>query len=227
MPSELAAAPRRRRAGLFLSLAAALPLAAAPPAAAAQIQARLTDQKGEPVADAVIVAAPRSGQRATVRPAPAIVDQIDKTFVPHVLPVVEGTPILFPNKDDIRHHLYSFSEAKAFELPLYEGTPAAPIVFDRAGVVVLGCNIHDFMRGYVFVSASPYFAASGEDGKAQVADLPAGSFEVTVWHAREKRTTPGRRVEVAAGDVLALDFQLDLKPAIKIRRAPSARGKDY
>jgi plastocyanin len=224
MRSEPAAARRRR--GLA-SVVACLGLAGALPAAAAQIQARLTDQKGGPVPDAVIVAAPRSGQRAAVRPEPAVVDQIDKTFVPHVLAVVEGTPVLFPNKDDIRHHLYSFSAAKTFELPLYEGTPAAPVVFDRPGVVVLGCNIHDFMRGYVFVSASPYFAASGEDGGAAIAGLPAGGYEVTVWHAREKQAVPGRRVELAAGDSLALDFTLDLKPAIKIRRAPSARGKEY
>jgi plastocyanin len=224
MRSEPAAARRRRgRASVLTCLA----LAAALPAAAAQIEARLTDQKGAPVPDAVIVAAPRSGQRVATRPEPAVVDQIDKTFVPHVLAVVEGTPVLFPNKDDIRHHLYSFSEAKTFELPLYEGTPSAPVVFDRPGVVVLGCNIHDFMRGYVFVSASPYFAASGEDGRAEIAGLPAGGYEVSVWHAREKQAAAGRRVEVAAGDALTLDLRLDLKPAIKIRRAPSARGKDY
>jgi plastocyanin len=227
MFSEAASAPRRRWTGGRRLGLAVLGLGAALPAAAAQLEARCIDLKGKPVADAVVVASPRSGQRSALRPAPAIVDQIDKTFVPHVLAVVAGTPVRFPNKDDIRHHLYSFSAAKTFELPLYEGTPADPVLFDRPGVVVLGCNIHDFMRGYVFVSPSPYFARSGSDGKAQIADLPAGSYEVTVWHAREKQASPGHHLEAAAGDVLGLDLQLDLKPELKIRRAPAARGRDY
>jgi plastocyanin len=230
MPSEPSP---RRPAGLgtgivgVLGVLGVLGLGAAPaPVGAARIQALVVDQKGQPVADAVVVAVPLAGQRPALRPRQAVVDQIDKTFVPHVLPVVEGTPVLFPNKDDIRHHLYSFSTAKTFELPLYEGTPAEPIVFERAGVVVLGCNIHDFMRGYIFVSSSPYFATSGADGRAEVADLPAGGYEVTAWHPREKNAASGQRVETAT-ETAVLDFRLELKPDLKLRRAPTARGREY
>lgn len=208
-------------------MAAAIMFAAAAPAAAGRLEAKFTDQKGEPVEDAVVVAAVRSGQKPPLRPQPAIVDQIDKTFVPHVLPVVVGTKINFPNRDDIRHHLYSFSDAKSFELPLYKGTPAEPILFDEPGVVVLGCNIHDFMRGYVYVVESPYYAVSGEDGVATIDDLPAGSYEVTVWHPREKEAAKAETVEVAAAGAASLAFELQLKPQLKIRRAPTARTRRY
>ena len=90
-----------------------------------------------------------------------IVDQINLEFVPHVKPVVVGSPVYFPNKDDVRHHVYSFSPAKRFELPLYSGTPAAPVVFDRPGIVAIGCNIHDWMLGYIYVAETPYLAAHG------------------------------------------------------------------
>ena len=84
-----------------------------------------------------------------------VVDQIDKEFVPYVKPVRTGSFVQFPNKDHIRHHVYSFSAPSKFELPLYMGTPAQPVLFDKPGVVKLGCNIHDWMIGYVYVTDSP------------------------------------------------------------------------
>ena len=100
--------------------------------------------------------------RATVLRLPtrrdAVVDQVDKEFTPKVNAILVGTSVIFPNHDNVRHQVYSFSPAKRFELPLYAGVPAQPVVFDTPGVVVLGCNIHDWMVGYVYVSESPYFA---------------------------------------------------------------------
>jgi plastocyanin len=228
MPSEVRGGPRCRWAPeRALALAAAtLVLTAA--SAAGTLTVRVTDGKGEPVADAVAVAGGSAPAAAAPRPDTAVIDQVDKTFVPHVLAIRAGTPVLFPNQDDIRHHVYSFSEAKTFELPLYKGTPAKPVDFDKPGVVVLGCNIHDFMRGYVYVTDSPYFAVTGEDGVATLAGLPDGAYQVTVWHPREKGDGAApRRVEVAGGGTVELAVEVDLKPALKIRRAPTAGGKKY
>jgi plastocyanin len=112
-------------------------------ARAPSVEASVTDQSGKPVLDAVVTLMPVGGPPPALRPMPAVMDQVNKEFVPAVLPVVVGTPVSFPNRDNIRHHVYSFSPAKKFELPLYMGTPSAPVVFDKPGAVALGCNIHD------------------------------------------------------------------------------------
>jgi plastocyanin len=217
-----------RSRGLALAAAAVLCLAlgAAGPAAAGELVVRVTDGKGEPVEDAVAVAGGRASANGAA-PHRAVMDQVDKSYVPHVLAVEVGTPVDFPNSDDIRHHVYSFSDAKSFELPLYKGTPAEPVRFDKPGVVVLGCNIHDFMRGYVFVADSPYFAVSGEDGTARLAGLPAGSYRLTVWHPQQKADQPAETVEVAAAGTVEVEVALDLKPGLKLRRAPTAQRKKY
>jgi plastocyanin len=153
----------------------------------AEIAARVINEQGQPVADAVVVAVPADGgarppAKATERPRADVVDQVDKEFTPKVAAILVGTAVTFPNHDDVRHHVYSFSPAKRFELPLYAGVPAGPVVFDKPGVVVLGCNIHDWMVGYIYVSESPYFAKTGKDGKAILAELPPRAYAVRVWH---------------------------------------------
>ena len=107
---------------------------------------------GQPVADAVVVAVPTDGALPAGKVRAEQLDQIDKEFVPRVKPVLVGSTVAFPNKDSVRHHVYSFSPAKRFELPLYAGVPSQPVLFDRPGVVVLGCNIHDWMVGYIYVA---------------------------------------------------------------------------
>jgi plastocyanin len=187
------------------------------------IDVRVDDGRGHPVADAVVVAVPPSGN---VRVADArrenVVDQVDKEFVPRVLAVLAGTPVMFPNHDHVRHHVYSFSPAKRFELPLYAGVPAKPVVFDTPGVVVLGCNIHDWMVGYVYVSESPYFAKTSDDGKARLRDMPPGAYVVRVWHPQLAGTEEAtqRTIDVPRGRVAEATWTLDLKPEVRIRRAP-------
>ena len=196
-------------------------------AEAAEIAALVKGAKGEPVSEAVVVAIPVDG--APKAPGPTgveTVDQINHEFVPRVKIVLAGASVSFPNKDNVRHHVYSFSPAKRFELPLYAGTPAVPVLFDKPGVVVLGCNIHDWMVGYIYVSESPYFAKTGADGKAVIADLPARAYTVRVWHpqmegAEEATRTPAdlsrsRRAEVA--------WELKLKPDFRAHRVPHGRG---
>src|SRR5215469_8495741 len=178
----------------------------------AEIAARVVDAAGKPVADAVVVAVPSDGAlRLQARPREGVVDQVDKEFTPKVTAVLVGTPVSFPNNDNIRHQVYSFSPAKRFELPLYAGVPAQPVVFDKAGVVVLGCNIHDWMIGYVYVSESPYFAKTGADGKALLSELPPKEYVVRVWHPQMEGGEETTRRMIAATQPRRIDVEWALK----------------
>jgi len=193
-----------------------------------EIAATVTDEGGRPVADAVIVAVPADGSlRMPSRPRDDVVDQVDKEFLPKVQAVLVGTAVTFPNRDNVRHQVFSFSPAKQFELPLYTGVPQA-VVFDKPGVVILGCNIHDWMVGYIYVSESPYFAKTNAEGKAVLADLPPRAYVVRVWHPQLSVAEDATRKNVDATRARRNDvaWALKLKPEVKIRRAPTsgARG---
>jgi plastocyanin len=194
---------------------------------AAEIAALVRNEKGEPVSDAVVIAVPADGPvKPAAAPGQETVDQINHEFVPRVKVVLVGASVSFPNKDNVRHHVYSFSPAKRFELPLYTGTPAAPVLFDKPGVVVLGCNIHDWMIGYIYVSESPYFARTGADGKALLADLPARAYTVRAWHpqmegAEDVTRTPADLTRIRRAEVA---WQMKLKPDFRAHRAPHGRG---
>jgi plastocyanin len=154
---------------------------------AAQVSVTVRDGAGSPVGGAVVALQASSGSAPA---APAVrnvaLDQVKKQFVPHVLAIQAGTTLSFPNSDNIRHQVYSFSEAKRFELKLYSGKSAEPIVFDRPGVVVLGCNIHDWMSAYLYVVDTPYFALTDKDGRA-VIQAPLGNYTARIWHPRFRR----------------------------------------
>jgi len=193
----------------------------------AEIAASVTDEAGRPVEDAVVVAVPTDGDvRVPPRPRAGIVDQVDQEFTPKVTAVLVGTPIRFPNHDNVRHQVYSFSPAKRFELPLYAGVPAEPVVFDKPGVVVLGCNIHDWMVGYVYVSESPYFAKTGKDGKALLTELPPRAYTLRVWHPQlDAAEGTTRKIVDARGGSIAVAWTIRLKREAKVRRAPTGEGR--
>jgi len=205
--------------------------ASAAHAQTSEIVAAVADSRGKPVADAVVVAVPvEANVRIVARMRDAVVDQVGKEFVPRVMAIFVGTTVTFPNHDNVRHHVYSFSPAKRFELPLYSGVPAQPVVFDKPGVVVLGCNIHDWMIGYIYVSESPYFAKTASDGKAVISDLPPHVYTVRVWHPDqdEAEDTTRKNVDTTRTPHVDAAWQLRLKPEIKIRRAPMGeRGGRY
>jgi plastocyanin len=192
----------------------------------AEIVATVTDGQGRPLADVVVVAWPADGNvRFTSKSRDEAILQVDKEFVPRVTPVLVGTAVAFPNNDSVRHHVYSFSTAKKFELPLYQGVSGSPVVFDRPGVVVLGCNIHDWMVAYVYVSESPHFAKTGADGKATISDLAPRAYMVRAWHPQlegeEEQTRKSIDVSKARrGDVA---WSLNLRPEVRVRRAPVSR----
>lgn len=198
--------------------AAALVLLLLAPAAAtaAAVSATVLDAEGKPVAGAVVFVHEAKG--AFAPPAePYVMDQVDKQFVPHLLPVLAGGKVRFPNKDNIHHHIFSFSAAKNFELPLYKGEPAAPVLFDKPGIVKLGCNIHDWMTGVILVLPNPYFAVTGADGKARV-EVPEGA-ELTVFHERLKGAVDATKQKAAP----AMTWRLPLRPA----RPKGASNFDY
>ena len=209
--------------GCFVGLAL---LAAAAGAQNAEIAASVTDAQGKPVADAVVVAVPADGNIRLPARREDVVDQVDKEFVPKVQAILVGTAVKFPNKDNVRHHVYSFSPAKRFELPLYAGVPAQPVLFDKPGVVVLGCNIHDWMVGYIYVSESPYFGKTGADGRVLLTELPPRAYIVRVWHPQldGEESATRQAVDVARPRRAELAWALKLKPEVRVRRAPMTHG---
>ena len=150
---------------------------------AAPVSISVTDAQGQPLADAV-VSVEVKGTKPTAAPGTrADLAQRQRAFDPKVLVVQTGTAVYFPNFDTVRHHVYSFSPIKPFEIKLYAGTPAAPVVFDKPGVAVLGCNIHDHMLAHVVVVDTPYFARTDAQGQATL-QLPAGEHVMKAWHTR-------------------------------------------
>lgn len=145
-------------------------------------------------------------------------DQRALQFVPGVLIVRSGTAVDFPNSDQVRHQVYSFSAAKSFQLALYAGRAHPPVVFDRPGLITLGCNIHDAMIGYIYVTDSPWFGVTGTDGSLQLRDLPAGEYTVRVWHPRMAEVTAqlAQRETLGEGSsVSSFKLARPLRPAMR------------
>jgi len=185
-----------------LALLAVLPCVAAA-AQAANVNVTFSDAAGNPLGDAVVMLEP-VGAHLPVKPLQgAQIVQHDLQFSPAVTVVTVGTPVMFPNQDTVKHHVYSYSPAKTFQIKLYAGVPHTPIVFDKPGVAVLGCNIHDSMIAWVVVTDTPLWALSAAGGRAKVADVPPGSYQMHVWHSSLAETTPPQLVPlvVGAGDV--------------------------
>lgn len=153
-------------------------------AAGTTLSVQVADRAGAPLADAVVFAEPAARKPAGVAARSASIEQVGRQFVPQVSVVQVGTSVAFPNNDTVRHHVYSFSPAKTFDIKLYSGAPASPVVFDKPGLVVLGCNIHDKMVAYVHVVDTPYFGKTDAKGQARIEAMPAGTYQLKVWHAR-------------------------------------------
>ena len=148
---------------------------------AATLSVQVTDATGKPLQDAAVYAEPLSSP-AFVRTKEMEIEQKSRKFMPVMTIVQTGTEISFPNNDTVRHHVYSFSPARPFELKLYSGTPGTPILFDKPGTVVIGCNIHDQMVAYIRVVNTPHFGKSDQAGKVRIADLGPGKYRLKAWH---------------------------------------------
>lgn len=164
------------RLGIALLLTTAAGLAKA-----ADLRVSVVDSTNQPVADAVVYAVP-ANPPPHAESREVSIDQVHRQFVPRVSVVQVGTAIRFPNSDNIRHSVYSFSHAKTFTLKLYAGTPTNPVLFEQPGIVVLGCNIHDTMVAWVLVVDTPYFTHTSADGTATLAGLPPGDYRLRAWN---------------------------------------------
>jgi plastocyanin len=132
--------------------------------------------------------------------------QKDLGFVTPLLPVFVGTKVEFPNLDDTYHNIFSYSEAKRFDLGRYrpDERPIPWEVFDKPGAVTLHCDIHEHMRGLILVLATPYFTQSDTAGHYRLAGLPAGRYTLKAWVS--SKTTMERSVELKNGAMLHVDF---------------------
>lgn len=198
----------RLLAPLLVALSLALP------ARASELVLTLATSAKAPIPNAVVMVRPDGGARGARLAGPFVMSQKDTQFQPFVLIVPVGAEVSFPNFDPFRHHVYSFSKAKTFELKLYGTDETRKVRFDKPGVVGVGCNIHDAMSAFIRVVDTPYAARSAAGGQAVVRDLPPGPATVTVWHPhlRAKGGEISRRVTVPASGALRLSLTGELRP---------------
>jgi len=150
---------------------------------AAALNIAVTDKTGAPLQDAVVYAIPTNGRVATSPTTEiATIAQQGRQFTPYVTVLKTGGQIKFPNYDKIEHHVKSFSTAKEFEMKIYEAGTPPPVIFDKPGVVIIYCMLHDWMRAYVLVVDTPYFAKTDGAGNALLNNLPEGGYEIKAWH---------------------------------------------
>ncbi|MEE2002773.1 methylamine utilization protein [Alkalimonas sp. MEB108] len=172
----------------------------------------IQDQDGQPLDDAVVELIPLDHQPSTsLSPTlQATIRQQGLNFVPFVSAVQVGTEVDFPNLDRTRHHVYSFSAAKVFEIQLYHDRPEQPVLFDKAGIVALGCNIHDYMEAYVFISESPLLAVSDKAGLVQFHQLTEGRYQLTIWHPFQQQEWMPKELSYDGGSA-QLQFAVEVQ----------------
>ena len=178
MPGRPPVLRRFRRAAVCLG-----GLAVAAPTLAARLTVQIADGANRPLGDAVVYLESPAA-RAAVKPATGVeIAQAERRFQPVITVVPVGTAVSFPNKDTVRHHVYSLSPVKPFEIKLYIGTPAAPVVFDKPGVAVLGCNIHDTMAAWTVIVETPWYGKTDANGRLVLDNVPPGNYRLRTWHA--------------------------------------------
>ena len=171
----------------------------------------VTDNSGQAVEDAVVYAEPQF-PIPNSKPAPAVIEQKNKKFIPLVTVVQTGALISFPNNDTVKHQAYSFSPAKTFELKLYSGKPSEPLSFDKAGTVTVGCNIHDQMLAYIQIVNTPFFAKTDAHGNAALPTLPPGKYLLKVWHYQQAMGSEAQTTELKVGtEATPIAVQLKFK----------------
>lgn len=187
-------------------------------AGAASVAVQVQDANGKPLPDTVVYLEQEggsAGRNAGARaPAGAEIEQKGLKFLPLVTVIQAGATITFPNNDKVRHHIYSFSPAHRFDQKLYSGQAATPQVFDKAGTVVLGCNIHDKMIAYVKIVDTPYFGRTDGAGAVRIEVPAAGRYTARAWHYNTVGgATPEQALVVKAGDApTTAVFKLPMKP---------------
>ncbi len=209
-----------KRVSALKSAAIALfALTSTTPSRASDVLVTVTDSAGKPVRDAVVML-DVAGNAAAGRATQYQVSQKDLQFQPYVLVVPVGSTIDFTNLDPVRHHVYSFSAAKKFELKLFGKGESRAVRFDQAGVVAIGCNIHDSMQAFIYVVNTPLAARTGADGKVSLRGAPAGVHTLQIWHPMMR--APGNQITQSVNT----SANVNLPVAVKLRRA-APMGHDY
>lgn len=197
-------------------------------ATAADISAVVVSRDGRGVEQTVIVATPMNANADLIaRPKPAVMDQRDLTFQPRVLVVEVGTSVDFPNNDSVSHQVYSFSAAKHFQLPLYKGERHSPVIFDQPGLVVLGCNIHDSMVGYIYVTDAPFFGTTDKSGALRLEGLPAGDYKLTIWSPYIADTPASLTRTVHVDGSAMTPVQVQLSRPLRAQPEPKPHRRDW
>jgi plastocyanin len=208
-----------------ITLATALVTGVAARCPAGDVTVDVVDRAGRGVAEVVVTLAPADTHAvaATRAASAAVMDQRNRAFAPRVLVVAVGTAVEFPNNDSVSHQVYSFSPAKRFQLPLYKGVQHPPVIFDREGLVVLGCNIHDEMAGYIYVTAAPSFGMTDPAGVLELKGVAAGDYRLNVWSplVADPGPTLTRIVHVDAREPALVRIQL----ARDLRAKPEPRPR--
>ena len=185
-------------------------------ATAAELVVRIDDGRGAGVADAVVMVSPRSGagQAQAHAPERRTIDQKNLAYVPYLEVFRPGDEVVFHNSDRTRHHVYSFSPVKAFEFVLASHESSPPQTLDKLGAVAVGCNIHDQMIAYLYVTDARWFAHSDASGEVRFARLAAGAYDVRVWQPRLRpdRSEPRQTIGLEGGESRTLHFSLSLLP---------------
>jgi plastocyanin len=221
--SETCFALRRRAIATCVTLASLL---GSVPAAPADMTVMIIGRNGQGVGEAVVTVTALAGHKIPA-PKPAVMDQKNLAFAPRVLAVGVGTSVEFPNNDSVSHQVYSFSPAKRFQLPLYKGQAHPPVIFDHPGLVVLGCNIHDAMVGYIYVTDAPYFGTTDPDGNLEFKNIPDGDYKIALWspYIVDAPATLIRTVHVDGTAPATTRIQLSL--ALRALPEPKPRRRDW
>lgn len=193
-----------------------------------QISVSVLTEQNVPVSNVVVYLTPKNPKQSNISNKIKIMDQVNTQFLPHILAIQKDTQVRFPNSDSIKHHVYSFSQAKTFELQLYKELQADPLLFSNLGVVELGCNIHDWMLGYIFVVDTPYFGKTDIQGKV-VLDLPDGEYQLDVWHPRvqDKFSDLSKQVTLPAESEMKIILGAALLPDVNQYEEISGEFSDY
>ena len=193
----------------------------APHVGAATLLASAIDKAGAPMVDVVVYAISTESKTVPAIPTDAVtIAQDHQQFSPYVTAVRTGTAVRFPNYDHIEHHVKSFSPAKEFEIKVYDSGTPPPVLFDKPGIVVVYCLLHEWMRAYVLVLETNYFGKTDASGTASISGLKEGSYEIRAWHPDMGTVKPAllQTINISDRTAAQVKFSFDFVP--RKRRAP-------
>jgi len=201
----------------LFTLAMVLSVSSHMPAHAAKLNFQALDKNGNAMNDVVVYATPIGMPLPASEKAEATISQNDMQFSPYVTAIHTGSQVKFPNYDKMEHHVKSFSAAKEFEIKTYErGVVPPPVIFDKPGIVIVYCLLHNWMRAYVLVLDTPYFVKTDQSGTAMLDKLPDGNYDIKAWHPNMGSIKPPLSQTVKVTDQSApVKWQFDFVPVAR------------